>query len=191
MPFRRAAQRFKILPCTQQRIDAGIIRRIIPVIGMRFENRIEINAGYTQTFEIRQLLLDSPQIAAEVVGIGNFPLLIRSPDRFPLPILPQGTIGGNVLFFHTGAIKTVGENLVHHAACQPVRRLKTFSINGELPLRRFRIQCILPAEAASQPQTPMPGINVKFIEIEPCPRRCIMAFPPLIRFPVHSAPKHI
>ena len=64
------AERAEVLRIPEQRVNVCIIRRVVAVIGMRFKNGVEVHTRYAEALEVRQLLLDSPQIASEIIGRG-------------------------------------------------------------------------------------------------------------------------
>ena len=52
-------QKIKGLFAAQKSVDLFVVRRIVPVIAFRLENRIQINRRAAKRFDIRKLLRDS------------------------------------------------------------------------------------------------------------------------------------
>ena len=57
--FGLGAQGGKILVGAQQWIGFQVVGRIVAVVGVRLKNGVQVNAGNTQLFQVRQLLLDA------------------------------------------------------------------------------------------------------------------------------------
>ena len=61
-------------------------RSIVTVVALSLEDRIEINTGHSEGFEVIQLLLDPPEIAAEIVVVQHLTLGGRLPVRLAVPV---------------------------------------------------------------------------------------------------------
>ena len=46
--FRRRAQRAEVFLIAEQRVNFLIVRRVVTVVGMRFKNGVQINAGHAE-----------------------------------------------------------------------------------------------------------------------------------------------
>ena len=65
----RLTQLPEVLVGTQQRVYIPVVCGVITVILVGFEDRVQIDAGDTQVFQIVQLAADAVQVAAEIVVV--------------------------------------------------------------------------------------------------------------------------
>ena len=123
-------QFFKIRLVSEERIDLHIIARIVAVIGISAEDRVQINDGYIERRKIIELFRDPRKIAAEKVVVQDLPLCIHAVFGHLVPILmqPLPLSDRNIL----RPIKAVGKDLVHDAPLEPGRRGKFFGADKQL-----------------------------------------------------------
>ena len=134
--FSFPAKGFEILLGAQVGVDFFIIPGVVPVVGSRLENGIQIKDSHAQIPQIGQLFPDPPQIPAEkVVGlvIGD----IRLKKGPPVPVAVQAPFAGDVhrLPF-SGPAEPVGKNLVHNTGIQAFRHGKLPAVHSKLPFRK-------------------------------------------------------
>ncbi len=157
---------------------------------MRFKNGVQVQAGHPEGFEVIQFCLNSAQVAAEIVAVGDFPLPVRFPVGLFAPFPVYFPAGRHPQLFPGKTEKPVGENLVQYAAAEPFGRCKAGFIYRKLPrlavLRKdgFSAPC-------TRKDTPA-GLRIRAepIKIKAGLRRSEMAFPPFVLSAVHAAPKH-
>ena len=131
--FCRSAQRSEILLGAEKRVYPLIIGSIIAVIGIRLKDRIQINTGNAERFYIRQFLLDSFKVSAEIVVVPDSVHLFFTPERFLTP-LAHHTAFGHVFLFLIAVEEPVREYLINDAALQKIGRFKILVINCLLKL---------------------------------------------------------
>ena len=184
------AQMLEVGLRAEQGVDFGVIRRIVPVVGVRFKDGVQVDAGHAEGLQIGELFFDALQVPAKVVRIGDDPPLIRLPIGLFPPMFMQFTILGDIGLGRPGIVKTVREDLVHNPAGHPVGRVKAGVVDGELPRPIVRFGRAFPAKALLQFQRTPPCIDIKPIEIEAGRFGRKVAFPPFVVFSIHPAPKH-
>ena len=134
--LRRLDEMLEVVIRAENRVDFEIVARIVMMIALRLEDRVQIDCVDAEILEIRQLRLDAAQIAAEEI-IGDDFLRVRV---FVVAgvILPRrmehGAALRGELVAHTA--EAVGENLVHDGMLRPVRRLRASVIDRNLIRRR-------------------------------------------------------
>ena len=116
------AQPLEIPDVAQKRIYAFIACRIVAVIGVGFEDGIEINAGNAERRDIIQLLLYALKIAAEIIVVAVFAVRIGLPALLLKPRFMHDSVGIYVLFLLSGVIESVRKYLIYYSAAQPVGR---------------------------------------------------------------------
>ena len=55
----------------QERVDGEVVRRVVAVVGCRPEDRVQVERGHAQRFQIRDLLADAVQRAAKEIEVGD------------------------------------------------------------------------------------------------------------------------
>ena len=188
--LRRLAQGAEVLLVPQQGVDFGVVRRVVPVVGVGLENGVHIQAGDAQLLEIGQLLPDALQVAAKKVRVGDFPLGVGGPVRLVLPVLVEGAPCGDFPLGGAGFVKAVRENLIHNAAFQPVRGLEGFVVHRQLPLV-VAAEDAVPGKALGEPLAAPVGAHLKVVEVQPGGAGGEVAFPPLLVVAVHAAPEQV
>ena len=89
----RFGQRLKVLGRAQQGIHRRVVGGIVPMIGMRLKNRVEIQAGNAQLRQPVEPLLDAFQIPAEIVIVADRACGVGPPFRLSAPIAAQHPVG--------------------------------------------------------------------------------------------------
>ena len=130
--FRIFAEQPEIFVCTEKRVNISIVGSIIAVVFVGFKNRVQINAGNTQLFEVVELAADSLQIAAEIVIVPNVSVCIRLVVRCAIPVVPQYPVSRNIFMRLSALAESVRENLIHDTALEEVRRFIVLCKNGQL-----------------------------------------------------------
>ena len=175
---RRLAQSGKILLRPKQRIDPAVIRRIVPMVGLRLKHRIEIEASHAQGGKRGELFEDPVQISAEKVVIEHFAVARGAPFRFAAPILPQNTSLRHGCPARARFTEPVREDLIDHAALEPLRCGKGGICHGELPILPFKSDLAQPVARMCHPRTAPIRVIFKMIPIQPFFRRRIFCAPP-------------
>jgi len=134
----------KRLQVAQQRVDGLEVGGIVAVVGARLEDRVEVDGGHAQVFEIVQLLDDPGQVAAEEVAV-----IVARParrlghaaiDRRLVPRLVEEQ--RQVAVEHIRAVRwivgrvavaeAIGENLVDHGVAHPARGVERRIVDRDL-----------------------------------------------------------
>ena len=165
---RLAAEVRKFLVRPQKRIDFFVIAGIVTVIAFRLEDGIEIDDGDAHLFQIRKLLPHAGDIAAvKVVSDNLFRVRILIIARC---VLPRSVNHRAALLFldNVFAIKTVGENLIHHRTAEPRRRRRANIVDRDLKRAGRHIRnAALSAQAADVPVKADPALIHEKDEIVP------------------------
>ena len=129
----------EILVRAEDRVDLQIIARVVVVVALRLEDRVEIDGVDAEFLEIRQLRLDAPEIAAEeIIGDDFLRIWVLVVAWI---VLPGGMIDRAALLDKLIAYpaETIGEDLVHDGVLEPVRGLRALVVDGDLKRRRHLI----------------------------------------------------
>ena len=131
--FRRLYKGYKILLAAEQRVGFQIIRRVVAVVRVRLENRVQINTADAEFLKIGELLLYTFEIAAVVIVAET--LFVSGLPVFGLrvPVAAQKAVVRYAIFFFSGAVKTVGENLIYYSSVKPVGRFEITLKYRKLP----------------------------------------------------------
>ena len=122
----------EIFICTEKRVNIPIVGSIIAVVFVGFKNRVQINAGNTELFEVVELAADTLQIAAEIVIVPNVSVCIRLVVRCAIPVVPQYPVIRNIFMRLSALAESVRENLIHDTALEEVRRFIVLCKDGQL-----------------------------------------------------------
>ena len=167
------------------------------MVGVRFEYRIEIQTGHAQLREPVEPLLNAAQISAEIIVVADLSLRVRLPGGFTAPIVPQDAAigkGGRILRRGETLIcpgEAIGEDLVHHAAGQPIGGPEALFVAGELPHRAGRGgKGGGGVGLADEIPTALSGFDLKAVPGQPDRRRRIPAVPPFVAVIRLSRPEH-
>ena len=113
----------QLLIGAQDRIHLVIISCIIMMIAGGLKNRIQIDNRNPQILQIRQLLLNTCQIAAiEIIGNNLLGIHILVVKRLVIP----ASMVYSTLFLHQPialAVESIWKNLVHNRVAEPIRRI--------------------------------------------------------------------
>ena len=71
----------KVLLGAQQRVDVQVIGGVVPVVGVRFKDGIEVQAGDTQLRQIVQMLGNARKVPAKIIGVCHLALFVGQIDR--------------------------------------------------------------------------------------------------------------
>ena len=165
LPVRFFAQGFEIFLRAEHRVDALVIGGIVAVVGIRHEDRVQIQNADAERFQIRQLLPDAVQVAAEEVAA---PVALRVRrilrllvpvfmDRERLQLLRQVAVAR--------AEKAVGQDLIHHRALREIRDGEVRRDHAELPfIAVFHVRL---AAVAEQPEAAVGLDDVEPVIIQP------------------------
>ena len=129
---------------TEHRIDALIVVGIVPVVGKRHKNGVEIEDLHAKPVQIRKLFPNTVQISAEEVIVEHFAMLIRQIDRQLIPALMH-IIGPQLLraVADAGLIEPVREDLIHDRAPERLRHGIALLHTAQLPeVARLHIRVI-------------------------------------------------
>ncbi len=118
------------------------------------------------------------------------PCSLGAQHGLPGPIAVERPARGDVPLGLLGLVEPVREDLVHHAAFQPVGGLEVFVVHRQLPLV-VAAEDAVPGKAPGEPLAAPVGAHLKVIEIEAGRFRGKVAFPPLLGISVHAAPEQI
>ena len=99
---------------------------------MGFKNRVQINAGNPQLFEVVELAADTLQIAAEIVIVPNVSVCIWLVVWCAIPVVPQYPVSRNIFMWFSALAESVRENLIHDTALEEVRGFIVLCKDGQL-----------------------------------------------------------
>ena len=134
--FGLGAQGGKILVGAQQWIGFQVVGRIVAVVGVSLKNGVQVNAGNTQLFQVRQLLLDARKIAAVIVHVQvAIALLIGPKIRLAGFIRTVNAVRKGQRLVGYALIKAVREDLVHRTVFDPVWGLEVRLVHRQLPIQ--------------------------------------------------------
>ena len=121
----------KVLVGAQQRVYLPVIGGVVAVVLVGFEDRVQIDAGHAQIFQIVQLAADTVQIAAEVVVVPDVSVLVGLVVGEFSPF-PHHAVRGHIVMHFAAAAKAVGEDLIHHAALEELGCLIVLVVDCQL-----------------------------------------------------------
>ena len=117
---------------------------------MGFENGVQIQAGDAQLLQIGQFLLNALQVPSKKSVLGDLPCSLGAHTGCWDQIAVERPARGDVLLGLLGLVEPVGEDLVHHAAFQPVGGLEVFVVHRQLPLV-VAAEDAVPGKATGEP----------------------------------------
>ena len=100
------------------------------MIGVRLKNRVKIDDGHAKGLQIRKFFAYALQISAKEIVVEHLSFAVRTKIRL-LPPLAHDAVLQRLL---PRPVKTIGKDLIHHAAFEPLGRLVFFVVNGQLPI---------------------------------------------------------
>ena len=144
------AQAPEVLLGTQHRIDVQVVGRIVAVITLRLEDRVEVDDGHAQALEVAELLADALEGAAVEVPARDsqvgFGLALVCGGG--VPVLHEHTLGAvavcrerslGLLAPTPPAREAVGKHLVDDAPLVPVGLRRARLEHGDLERRRVPV----------------------------------------------------
>ena len=124
----------ELLIRAQQRVGLEVVGRVVAVVGVGLKDRVQIQAGDAEITQIRQLLLDSREVAAVVVHVQVALALLGRPEVGLTGLVGAvDAVGEGHLLAGVALAEAVGEDLVHRAVFQPVGGLEVRLMHGQLP----------------------------------------------------------
>ena len=135
------AERFKILFPAEQRIDAGVVRCVVPVVACRLKDRVQVQDRDAKRGKIRQLFLDAPERSAPERPRGNIPVFRAGIEHRRIPVAHEKAVRAAArlrLARRPVALtgKAVRKDLIDDAVLPPVGD-GGFFIYGDLPGARL------------------------------------------------------
>ena len=146
--FGRFAQLGKVLLGTQNRVDLGVVGRVVTVVARGLEDGVEVDGRKAQLGDARQVFLDSLEGAAvEIPSLDGtvFGALVHG--RL-VPVLDHAALNSLTRLFDLSqralapvlvAGVTVGKNLVDHAALVPLGSNLAVLVYGDLEGRHLGV----------------------------------------------------
>ena len=114
-------ERLEVLVGAEERVDLAVVGGVVAVVLVALEDGVEVEARHAEVGQIRQLLLDTGQVAAEIVVVPDMPVLVGTVPR-RLPPLAHDAAGRDIVMHLAALGEAVREDLVHDAALEEVRR---------------------------------------------------------------------
>ena len=134
--LRLRAERAEVRFIAEQRVDALIAGCVVAVVGRGLKNGAEIERRHAERREVVELFRDALQITAEKVAARDLTVGVRTVFGQLVPIFVQRARADkacDVPFFC--AAEAVGEDLIRHAAAEPIGRFVRVVVDRELPGR--------------------------------------------------------
>ena len=142
------AQLGKVLLGAQDRVDLGVVGRVVAVVARGLKDGVEVDGRKAQLGDAGQVFLDALERAAvEVPGLDGAVLGALVYGRL-VPVLDHAALDSVARFFNLGqralapvfvAGIAVGEDLVHHAALVPDGAVLAVLIDGNLEGRHLGV----------------------------------------------------
>lgn len=125
----------------EQRIDAGIVRRVVPVVACRFKDRVQVQDRDAERGEIRQLFLDAPERSAPERPRGDVPVFRAGIEHRRIPVTHEKAVRAAACLRLARrpvarAGKAVRKDLIDDAVLPPVGD-GGFFVYGDLPGARL------------------------------------------------------
>ena len=159
------------------------------MVGMGLENRIQINRGHAQLGNIRQLLRNAFQVAAEIIVVPKAVHLGLVPKRLLPPVTPHPG-GRHTGLWRAGIVKPIRKDLIDQSTPQKGRRLKILIIYRLLKIRTVRQKIPFAAPGVAHKMQSPWGVQFKMIKIQPRGGGGKMQLPILCLRAAHPGPKH-
>ena len=144
----RLAQLSKVLLGAQDRVDLGVVGRVVAVVARGFKDGVEVDGCKAQLGDTRQVFLDSlERSAVEVPGLDGAVLGALVYGRL-VPVLDHAALDSVARLFDLSqralapvlvAGVAIGENLVDHAALVPLGTNFAVFVDGDLERRHLGI----------------------------------------------------
>ena len=144
----RLAQLGKVLLGAQDRVDLGVVGRVVAVVARGFKNGVEVDGCKAQLGDARQVFLDAlERPAVEVPGLDGAVIGALVYGRL-VPVLDHAALDSVARFFDFGqralapvfvAGIAVGEDLVNHATLVPLGTNFAVLVDGDLERRNLGV----------------------------------------------------
>ena len=163
--FGGGAQCLKILVGAQQGVHIQVVGGVVAVVGVGLKDGVEVDKIHPHLVQVRELLLDALEVAAEIVLVQVAAGLVGLPEGFGVFVgLIQPVREGHGLVLHPFA-EAVREDLIEHLTLDAFGGLKVLLIDRDLPAF-----AILPADHAAvvgaAHDAAEVGVEVEVVEVE-------------------------
>ena len=142
------AQLGKVLLGAQDRVDLGVVGRVVAVVARGLKDRVEVDGRKAQLGNAGQVILDTLERAAvKIPGLDGAVFGTLVLGRF-VPVLDHAALDSFARFFNFGkrafapvfvAGIAIGEDLVDHAALVPLGTHFAVLVNGDLEGRNLGV----------------------------------------------------
>ena len=159
-------QRPEIVLCSQHRVNAPIVARVVPVRRKREENRVQIQKLHAEFLQIGKLFANAVQIAAVKVVVPDLAVCVRQIHGHIMLVFMH-PIGLEFLFAVAAPrlIEPVGENLIHDCALCILRRGVSVLHAAHLPQIARLDVCVV--SLLHEPEGLVLRRDEKIVEIKP------------------------
>ena len=162
--FGGGAQCLKILVGAQQGVHIQVVGGVVAVVGVGLKDGVEVDEIHPHLVQVRELLLDALEVAAEIILVQVAAHLVGLPEGLGVLVGLIDAVGkGHGLVLHPFA-EAVREDLVEHFALDGLRRLESGIVDRDLPFLT-----VLPADYAAVVRPAHDaaevGIQIKVIEV--------------------------
>ena len=159
------AQCLKILVGAQQGVHIQVVGGVVAVVGVGLKDGVEVDEIHPHLVQVRELLLDALEVAAEIILIQVAAHLVGLPEGLGVLVGLIDAVGkGHGLVLHAFA-EAVREDLIEHLALDAFGGLKVLLIDRDLPAF-----AILPADHAAvvgaAHDAAEVGVEVEVVEVE-------------------------
>ena len=145
---------------SEKSVRLQIVSRIVAMIAPRLAHGIQIHVRNAERAKIGKFPFDPFEIAAEEIGIGDFPVFVRQIFRHSAPVPSQAFSRGISEPFRTE--KPIGKDLIHHAAPERGRSVVPLFRHKKLIFRRvFRKFGKQPCARADPADVGQKGIEIQ------------------------------
>ncbi len=156
--FGRLTQLGKVLLGAQDRVDLGVVGRVVAVVARGFKDGVEVDCRKAQLGDARQVFLDAlERSAVEVPGLDGAILGALVYGRL-VPVLDHAALDSVARLFDLSqrtlapvlvAGIAIGEDLVDHAALVPSGAVVAVLIDGDLERRYLGVVVGYPLAAGA------------------------------------------
>ena len=163
--FGGGAQCLKILVGAQQGVHIQVVGGVVAVVGVGLKDGVEVDKIHPHLVQVRELLLDALEVAAEIVLVQVAAHLVGLPEGLGVLVGLIDAVGkGHGLVLHPFA-EAVREDLIEHLTLDAFGGLKVLLIDRDLPAF-----AILPADHAAvvgaAHDAAEVGVEVEVVEVE-------------------------
>ena len=159
------AQCLKILVGAQQGVHIQVVSGVVAVVGVGLKDGVEVDEIHPHLVQVRELLLDALEVAAEIVLVQVAAHLVGLPEGLGVLVGLIDAVGkGHGLVLHAFA-EAVREDLIEHLTLDAFRGLKVLLIDRDLPAF-----AILPADhtavVGAAHDAAEVGVEIEVVEVE-------------------------